>query len=128
MDMNGIRAKVPKAAGKGINWSYHLPFGASTQYSHVSLLEPYNRRDGALPELGPDLLDGEEEYQVEAVLKKRKQRNKTQYLVSWLGWGPSGDTWNQRKTYQTPRLSKFFQEQEPERETLRKPTPKCRKR
>ena len=51
---------------------------------HVSLLEPYHRRDGKtlLAPLAPILLkDSREKYEVEAILDTRLWRGKTQYLI-----------------------------------------------
>jgi hypothetical protein len=61
---------------------------------HVSLLEPYQRRPGDATELPlPIPIEGEEEWQVEQILDHRVRRGKRQYLVRWLGFPPSEDTW-----------------------------------
>ena len=40
-------------------------------------------------------MEGEEEYEVEAVLDSRRygRWKKLQYLVHWKGWGPEHDSW-----------------------------------
>ena len=63
---------------------------------HVSLLEPahpdpYSTLRNNKPP--PVEVEGEEEYEVEEILDSRKRRGKVQYLVRWLGYGPSDDTW-----------------------------------
>ncbi|EDN02416.1 hypothetical protein HCAG_00280 [Histoplasma mississippiense (nom. inval.)] len=96
---------------------------------HVSLLEPYNRRNGALPEPGPELVDGEEEYQVEEILEKRQRKNKPpEYLVRWTGWGPSGDTWEPEENILNTQAFEIFLEQENERQIQNQHTPKRQKR
>jgi transposase InsO family protein len=60
---------------------------------HVSLLEGYRPREGEVIRPGPIPVDGTPEWEVEAVLAKRTQRNKTEYLVRWKGYSPAEDTW-----------------------------------
>ncbi|PRP78085.1 hypothetical protein PROFUN_13894 [Planoprotostelium fungivorum] len=63
---------------------------------HTSLLTPYventlvGRKRPAPP---PVVIDGEQEYEVKAILDVRKRYGKTQYLVSWKGYGPEENLW-----------------------------------
>jgi len=63
---------------------------------HTSLLTPdventlVGRKRPAPP---PVVIDGEQEYEVEAILDVRKRYGKTQYLVSWKGYGPEENLW-----------------------------------
>ena len=41
----------------------------------------------------PDLVEGEQEYEVEAILTHRQFRGKYQYLVKWKGYDSSENTW-----------------------------------
>ena len=42
----------------------------------------------------PDLIDGNEEYKVEAILTHRTYKNRqTRYLVKWKGYDSSENTW-----------------------------------
>ncbi|PRP77367.1 hypothetical protein PROFUN_05612, partial [Planoprotostelium fungivorum] len=41
----------------------------------------------------PVVIDGEQEYEVEAILDVQKRYGKTQYLVSWKGYGPEENLW-----------------------------------
>ena len=80
---------------------------------HVLLLEPYNTREGKLPPPGPELVDGEEEYIIEAILQRQKKRGKVEYLIRWLGWGPEDDTWEPEENLaNTEVLDHFLQEEE----------------
>jgi chromobox protein 5 len=38
--------------------------------------------------------DGEEEFEVESVVRYRRHRGKLQYLIKWLGWPLSESTWD----------------------------------
>ena len=41
----------------------------------------------------PIQLEGEDHFEVEALLKHRSRGNSRQYLVRWLGYGPEHDEW-----------------------------------
>ena len=60
---------------------------------HVSLLEPYHRRAGAVETLPPIEVEGEEEFEVEAIVAHRETTKGRQYLVRWKGYAPVDDTW-----------------------------------
>ena len=42
---------------------------------------------------GPDLVDGEEEYEVEEILDSKWRRRKLWYLVKYMGWPHSENQW-----------------------------------
>ena len=72
-------------------WKIHDVF-------HVDLLTPYCKTELHRPNFmkpPPDLIDGEEEYEVEEVLQSRKFRRqrKVQYLVKWKGYPDSENQW-----------------------------------
>ena len=63
---------------------------------HVDLLTPYyetqeHGENYAQPP--PELIDGEEEYQVEEIIDERIFRRKKQYLIKWLGYPVSENSW-----------------------------------
>ncbi|KAJ3480303.1 hypothetical protein NLI96_g8442 [Meripilus lineatus] len=67
---------------------------------HASLLKPFNSNDDALfpgrshPKPGPIITEnGEEEWEVECILDRRRRGAGYQYLVRWKGWGPDADSW-----------------------------------
>ena len=72
-------------------WNIHPVF-------HTDLLTPYHETalhgDNYQRPL-PDLIDGEEEYKVEAILDSRRfgQAKRQQYLVKWKGYPHSDNQW-----------------------------------
>ena len=66
---------------------------------HVSLLEPYvSNDDSVFPDRqvsppGPIEVDGEDEFEVEAILARKRVGRGWRYLVSWKGYGPESNSW-----------------------------------
>ena len=73
----------------------HLPTDSRIHnVFHVSAIEPYHARDGDQEVLPlPELLDDEEEYEVEEVLRKERRRGAMWYLVKWKGWPEEYNEW-----------------------------------
>ena len=75
----------------------HIPFQWKIHpVFHASLLTTYKET----PEHGPnflqpppDLIDGEEEYEVEAVLGHRGRPGRHTFLIRWKGYSTAEDTW-----------------------------------
>ena len=70
-------------------WKIHNMF-------HVCLLSPYKETNEHGPnhtDPPPDLINGENEYEVEAILAHRKRGRQIQYLVKWRGYDLSNNTW-----------------------------------
>ena len=44
----------------------------------------------------PEEVEGEEEYEVEEILKSRMNRGKLEYLVKWKGYSNADNTWEPR--------------------------------
>ncbi len=77
------RLKLPKT------WKIHPTF-------HAILLSPYRETEVHGPNFkqpSPDLIEGEYEYEVERILKHRKQGRTTAYLIRWKGYQPHDDSW-----------------------------------
>jgi transposase InsO family protein len=62
---------------------------------HVSLLEPYHRRQGAQPPAVPEIdeMDESNRFEVEQIVAHQTQGGQTIYRVRWLGYDQSQDTW-----------------------------------
>ena len=70
-------------------WRIHPVF-------HASLLSPYHETDTHgpnFPQPPPDLIEGEEQYEVELIAAHRKRGRGNQYLVKWTGYPSSENTW-----------------------------------
>ena len=86
---------IVEAVGKQA-YRLRLPktYGRIHPVFHVSLLEPYKPRDGEEPpKPQPVVVDGADEWYVEALLNRREWRGKTQYLVKWEGWPAYENSW-----------------------------------
>jgi hypothetical protein len=68
-------------------WKIHNVF-------HGKLLTPYRETDvhgKNFPEPPPDLIEGEDEYEVDSIRDHRKRGKGQQYLVKWKGY--PDETW-----------------------------------
>ena len=87
---------------------------------HVSLLLPHKESElpgRHPPEPAPIEVEGEEEYEVEAVLESRRygRWKKLQYLVHWKGWGLEQDSWEDAADLSNaPLVVKKFHSTHPE--------------
>jgi len=60
---------------------------------HVSLLEPWNQREGEEPADPMPLAEEDGEWEVEAILEHKRQAGKLYYLVQWKGWPDEYTQW-----------------------------------
>ena len=70
-------------------WKIHPVF-------HASLLTPYKENDTHGPNYllpPPDLVEGEEEWEVEAIVGHRKRYGKMQFFVKWRDYPTSENSW-----------------------------------
>jgi len=51
----------------------------------------------------PVIIEGEEEWEVEQILNKRKVRGKDKYLVHWKGFTAESDTWEERENLENAK-------------------------
>jgi hypothetical protein len=75
--------KLPKT------WRIHPVF-------HADLLSKYRENEvhgKTPPPPVPELVQGEEEYEVEAIVTHKYDRGKIRYLVKWEGYPSSENTW-----------------------------------
>jgi len=84
-------------------WKIHPTF-------HVILLSPYRETEVHRPNFmkpPPDLVEGEYEYEVEKILKHRRQGRSTAYLIRWKGYQPQDDSWELEQTNASDVLSQY---------------------
>ena len=83
------RLKLPN------NWKVHNVF-------HAILLKPYEEneihgKNFSLPP--PEIIDGEESYEVESIQRHRKRGRGYQYLVKWAGYPITEATWEPESSF-----------------------------
>ena len=76
---------------------------------HVNLLIPFISTDEygkAYSQPPPELIDGEEEYEVNEIIRHRTkgQSKEKEYFVSWIGYPASENSWVKAKDLHTPEL------------------------
>jgi hypothetical protein len=74
-------------------WHIHSVF-------HASLLAPYletKTHSSNFPQPSPDSIEGEEQYEVEAIAAHRKRGRGYQYLMKWSGYPSNKNTWQSSK-------------------------------
>jgi hypothetical protein len=93
-------------------WKIHDVF-------NVDLLTPYVETEFHSPNYTrppPDLIDREEEYEVESILKSRchSRGRKVQYLVKWKGYTNSDNEWVDRDNMHADEALEEFRRQQPQ--------------
>ena len=76
-------------------WRIHNMF-------HATLLRPYKENEvyGAnFPEPPPELLEGEEVYEIETILNHQKRGRGYQYLIKWQGYPISDASWEPETSF-----------------------------
>jgi len=94
-----------------VQWNIHSVF-------HASLLTPYVETDSHGPNFScppPDLIKGENEYEVETIRKHRRfgQNKRLQYLLKWRGYLESNNTWEPIEQLHAPQLLKEYHSRHP---------------
>ena len=70
-------------------WKIHLVF-------HTSLLSPYRENEvhsWNFPAPPPDLINGEEEYEIEKIIHHRGTLSSRSFLIRWKGYLTEEDSW-----------------------------------
>jgi len=85
---------------------------------HANFLTPYIKTESYGPNFShppPDLIMGENRYEVETVRKHCQFRcnKKLQYLLKWKGYPESNNTWEPTKQLHTPQLLKEYHSHHP---------------
>src|SRR6266446_5503855 len=88
------------------NWRIHNVF-------HASLLNPYHKTNTHGPNFTrppPDLIKGEEEYEVERIVAHRRfgRSKRLQYLIKWKGYPESDNSWEPADQVHAPDLIKQY--------------------
>ena len=71
------------------HWRIHDVF-------HASLLSPYHENEQHGPNYSkppPDLVEGNEEHEIEAIVNHKMRRGRMHYLVKWKGFPSSENEW-----------------------------------
>src|SRR5712671_4150199 len=109
-----VVAKISSVAYKlqiPATWQIHDVF-------HASLLTPYKEtveHGKNFLEPPPDVIEGEEEWEVEQILDKRifGRSKKLQFLVRWKGYSPAHDQWVNREDMATDDLIRIYEQENP---------------
>ena len=80
---------------------------------HIDLLIPFNETTSygqAYTQPPPELIDGEEEYEVEDIISDRKfgRSKKKQYLIKWKGYPHSENSWVNAKDLHAPEILRRY--------------------
>jgi hypothetical protein len=80
-----------------VTYRLHLPTGWRIHnVFHSSLLTPFketNAHGPSYPTPIPDIIDGEEEFKIEGILKHKIKSGKTHFLIRWKNCPTTEDSW-----------------------------------
>jgi hypothetical protein len=88
-------------------WKIHDVF-------HAKLLHPYKETEEYgvnFQEPPPDLIEGEEEWEVDQIRDERVQKGIKQYLIHWKGYSDAHDSWEPVTHINAPDLIATFQKE-----------------
>jgi hypothetical protein len=90
------------------HWKVHNVF-------HTNLLLPYQETQEHrcnFAEPPPELIEGQEEWEVEQILDRRLHRRKEQCLIKWKGYSDTHNSWELEENVQAPVLILAFKNKE----------------
>ncbi len=98
------------------SWKIHNIF-------HTSYLSRYNETPEHGPnyiEPPPELIEGEEEWEVEAILNEKydKRKKKQMYWIHWKGYSSMHDTWEPEENVHAPELLQIWKDQKGRQPTI----------
>jgi hypothetical protein len=99
-------------------WKIHNVF-------HANLLHPYQetQEHGCnFAEPPPELIEGQEEWEVDQILDKRTHRRKAQYLIKWKGYSDAHNSWEPVENIWAPALILAFNDREAQKSNPKKGT------
>ena len=81
-----------------------IPFYTLSNYSTL-----HRTQNTVVPE--PEMVDGEEHYEVQEILDSRFFRNKLQYLVAWKGYNYQENSWaNADDVHADEHVQEFYRQ------------------
>jgi hypothetical protein len=89
-------------------WKIHNTFHANLLLHYQETREHGHNFTEPLPEL----IEGQEEWEVEQILDKRVHRCKEQYLIKWKGYSDTHNSWEPVENIQAPVLILAFNNKE----------------
>ena len=72
------------------------------------------------PEPPPDLIEGEQEWEVERILDTRRYRSQLQFLIKWKGYSNAHNSWEPEKNLNATELVKEYYLCNPKKEGAEK--------
>ncbi len=98
-----FRLDLPKPIrDRGVHNAFH------TKLLRPAHIDPDDTR--TIPPPPPVLVDGNEEYEVEKILQHRKRRGRRQYLVKWVGFPDTENSWVCERDLHAPDLLRNYLE------------------
>jgi len=89
---NAVKLELPSTV------KIHLVVNVSRIRRYVGQVEGQKKEQPA-----PVIIEGEEEWEVERILNKRRVRGKDKYLVRWKGFTAESDTWEGRENLENAK-------------------------
>jgi len=92
ISLNTVKLELPSTV------KIHLVVNVSRIRRYIEQVEEQKKE-----QLAPVIIEGEEEWEVERILNKRRVRGKDKYLVCWKGFTVESDTWKGRENLENAK-------------------------